>query len=538
VLGLAFKLYDPDQLIGDQENIGITVALIPTNTQGVSIGRRHFPLDSAFQNGPNWGKDVFIPMDWIIGGKEQVGNGWKMLMQCLATGRAVSLPALSTGASKMVSRNSGAYARIRKQFNLPIGEFEGIEEPLSRIAGQTYIIDAARKVTAAALDDGQKPSVISAIIKYELTERMRRVVNDGMDIQGGSGICLGPKNYLGRMYQVIPVSITVEGANILTRTMMIFGQGAVRCHPYIQREMEALGLENPELALQQFDEVLFKHIGSMLHNLAAGFWLGLTGARFVDVPGDQHTRRYFRQIARLSAGFALVTDFVLLTLGGSLKRKERISGRFADALSNLYLCSCVLKHYQDQGSPKDDLPLLHWACQQTLHRAHQSLLDIFHALPARNPATVLRSIFQVLPRRTPASLLRFFLFPSGKSYSPPADHLIHQTAAVLLKDSPSRDRLTYGIYINHNPDDATGRIEVAFQAVLAAMPVEAKIHAAQKQKQLQKGAILDVLEAAISKAVISSKEAELVVAAEKARFAAISVDDFNPEYLTSNAGKG
>ena len=311
---------------------------------------------------------------------------------------------------------------------------------------------------------------------------MRRVINDAMDIQGGSGICLGPKNYLGRIYQVIPVSITVEGANILTRTMMIFGQGAVRCHPYIQREMEALGLENPELALQQFDEVLFEHIGSVLHNLAAGFWLGLTDARFVDVPGDQDTRRYFRQIARLSVGFALVTDFALLTLGGSLKRKERISGRFADALSNLYLCSCVLKHYQDQGSPKDDLPLLHWACQQTLHRAHQSLLDIFHALPARNPAAVLRAIFQVLPRRTPASLLRFFLFPSGKPYAPPADHLIHQTAALLLKDSPARDRLTHGIYINHNPDDATGRIEVAFQAVLAAMPVEAEDSCRAKAK--------------------------------------------------------
>lgn len=515
VLGLAFKLYDPEHLIGDQENIGITVALIPTNTPGVSIGRRHFPLDSAFQNGPNWGKDVFIPMDWIIGGKEQVGNGWKMLMQCLATGRAVSLPALSTGASKMASRNTGAYARIRKQFNLPIGEFEGIEEPLSRIAGQTYIIDAARKVTAAALDDGQKPSVISAIIKYELTERMRRVINDAMDIQGGSGICLGPKNYLGRIYQVIPVSITVEGANILTRTMMIFGQGAVRCHPYIQLEMEALGRDNPELALQQFDEVLFKHIGSVTHNLAAGLWLGLTNARFIEAPGDQDTRRYFRQIARLSVGFALAADFALLTLGGSLKRKERISGRFADVLSNLYLCSCVLKNYQDQGSPKNDLPLLHWACQQTLHRAQQSLLAIFH----------------ILPTRILAYLLRAVLFPTGKPYSPPADHLTHQTAALLLKNSPARDRLTQGIYINHKPDDATGRIEVAFQAVLAATPVEAKIHAAQKQKKLEKGAILDVLDAAINKAIISKKEAELIVTAEQARFAVISVDDFSPEQL-------
>jgi len=515
VLGLAFKLYDPDRLIGDNENIGITVALIPTDTPGVSIGNRHFPLNSAFQNGPNRGKDVFIPMDWIIGGIEQVGNGWKMLMQCLATGRAVSLPALSAGAAKMASRNTGAYARIRKQFNLPIGEFEGIEEPLSRIAGQTYIIDAARKVTAAALDDGQQPSVISAIIKYELTERMRRVINDAMDIQGGSGICLGPKNYLGRMYQVIPVSITVEGANILTRTMMIFGQGAVRCHPHIQREMAALGQENPELALHRFDEVLFEHVGSVLHNLAAGFWLGLSGARFIEAPGDQNTRRYFRQIARLSVGFALVADFALLTLGGSLKRKERISGRFADVLSNLYLCSCVLKHYRDQGSRQDDLPLLHWACQQTLHRAQQSLLAIFH----------------ILPMRVPAYLLRAVLFPIGKPYAPPADHLVHQTAALLLKNSPARDRLTQGIYINNKADDATGRIEVAFEAVLASAPVEAKIHAAQKKKQLPKGAIVDVLDAAADKGIIGKAEAELVVAAEKARFVAISVDDFSPEAI-------
>ncbi|NOQ36005.1 MAG: acyl-CoA dehydrogenase, partial [Methylococcaceae bacterium] len=272
VLGMAFKLYDPDKLIGDKESLGITAALIPTKTKGVSIGRRHFPLDSAFQNGPNWGKDVFIPMDWVIGGQAEVGNGWKMLMQCLATGRAISLPALATAAAKFTCRNTGAYARIRKQFNLPIGEFEGIQEALARMAGQTYIIDAARKISVAALDDGKKPSVISAIIKYELTERMRKVLNDGMDIQGGSGISLGPKNYLGRLYQVIPVSVTVEGANILTRTMMIFGQGAVRCHPFIQQEMEAL--ENNDAAL--FDKVFFQHAGFTIHNFAATFWLGLS----------------------------------------------------------------------------------------------------------------------------------------------------------------------------------------------------------------------------------------------------------------------
>ncbi len=511
VLGLAFKLYDPDHLIGDKENIGITVALIPTDTPGIAIGRRHNPLDSAFQNGPNWGKDVFIPIDWIIGGVEQAGNGWKMLMQSLATGRAVSLPALSVGAAKFTCRNTGAYSRIRKQFNLPIGEFEGIEELLARMAGETYILDAARKVTNAALDNGENPAVISAILKYELTERMRRIVNDGMDIQGGSGICMGPKNYLGRLYQVIPVSITVEGANILTRTMMIFGQGAIRCHPYIQKEMAALQQND----LRQFDGVLFQHIGFFMHNMAASFWLGLTDACFHKVPGDKITRRYYRHISRLSVGFALFADFALLTLGGTLKRKERLSGLFADVLSNLYLCSCVLKHYQDQGCPEDDAPLLQWACQHSIYQAQQSLRAVFWKLPLRPLAWVLRSL----------------IFSLGKPYSPPGDQLIHKTASLLLTDTPVRDRLTHGIYINSNADDATGKIEVAFKAVLAAAPIEAKIHLAQKQKQLPKGDPFKMLAEVLAKGIVTQLEVDLMVTAEQARLAAITVDDFSTEEL-------
>lgn len=515
VIGLAFKLYDPDHLLGEKEDIGITVALIPAKTPGVSIGKRHFPLDSAFQNGPNWGKDVFIPMDWIIGGVEQVGNGWKMLMQSLATGRAISLPALSTGASKFTCRNTGAYARIRKQFNLPIGKFEGIEEPLARMAGETYILDAARKVTAAALDQGEKPSVISAILKYELTERMRRVINDGMDIQGGSGICLGPHNYLGRLYQVIPVSITVEGANILTRTMMIFGQGAMRCHPFIQKEIHALQTNDTKQALQQFDQVLFQHLGHITHNIASSLWLGLSNARFINSPGNHITKHYYQRIARLSANFALVSDYALLILGGTLKRKERISGLFADTLSNLYLCSTVLKHYQDQGCPEEDQPLLDWACQQTLYSAQQSLLNIFAKLP-----------FQPL-----VWLLKALVFPLGKPYSPPSDSLLHQTASVLLSESATRDRLTQGIFINAIADDATGRIEVAFKAVLAAAPVETKLRQAQKVKLLAKGDVNNLLEDAISKNIITQNEAKLINTAEQARVSAISVDAFDTEAL-------
>ena len=515
VLGLAFKLYDPDKLLGDVEDIGITVALIPTNTKGVSIGRRHYPLNSAFQNGPNWGKDVFIPMDWLIGGVAQVGNGWKMLMQSLSTGRAISLPALSVGAGKLVCRNTGAYARIRKQFNLPIGEFEGIEEPLARMAGETYILDAARCVTNAALDTGEKPAVISAILKYELTERMRRIVNDAMDIQGGAGICLGPNNYLGRLYQVIPVSITVEGANILTRTLMIFGQGAIRCHPYVQQEMAAIQQND----LAGFDRLLFQHIGFWGRNKVAALWLGLTGARFVKTPGDSVTRRYYQQITRLSTGFALMVDFALLTLGGSVKRKERLSGRFADVLGNLYLCSCVLKHHENQGCPQDDLPLLHWACQQTIYRAQQSLLAIYWKLPLRPLAW----------------WLRWIIFPLGKPYAPPSDRLIHQTAKLLLSENASRDRLTEGIYVNQDLGDATGKLEVAFKAVLAAAPVEAKLRLAQKQKQLLKQELSHLVDLALAKQIISQEESVLFKQAEQARFAAISVDDFSIEELQGRA---
>lgn len=507
VLGLAFKLYDPDKLIGDKENIGITVALIPTNTPGISIGRRHNPLDSAFQNGPNWGKDVFIPMDYLIGGVAQAGNGWKMLMHCLTTGRAISLPALSVAASKLTCRNTGAYSRIRKQFNVAIGELEGIQQPLARMAGETYILDAARCVTNAALDHGERPAVISGILKYELTERMRRVINDGMDIQGGSGICLGPKNYLGRLYQVIPVSITVEGANILTRTMMIFGQGAIRCHPLIQREMAALQADN----LMRFDDLLCQHLSLWARNKTAGLWLGLTNARFEDTPGDQNTKRYYQQIARLSVSFALATDFALVALGGSLKRKEHISGDFADVLSNLYLCSCVLKHYENQGRLKRDVPLLHWACQSTLYQAQQSLLAIFNRLPFRPIAWALRAMV---------------VFPLGKPNSPPNDKLAHQVALILLNDSTARNRLTHGIYINNNPDDPTGRIEVAFKAVLAAVPVEAKIRA-----QMGKGDIVALLDTALEQGIISAKEAELIHVAEQVRLAAIRVDDFSGDEM-------
>ncbi len=408
-----------------------------------------------------------------------------------------------------------AYA---SQFNQPIGAFEGIEEVLARMAGTAYLIDAARHVTCAALDEGQQPAVISAILKYHLTEAMRRIINDGMDIQGGSGICLGPANFIGRLYQVIPVGITVEGANILTRTMMIFGQGSVRCHPFIQSEMHALNETDPSQALSQFDAVLWRHIGFFLNNLGRGFCFGLGGAHLITAPGDQHTRRYYRQLTRLSTGFALTADFALLTLGGRLKRKERISGRLADVLSYLYLCSCALKHFENQGATAD-LPLLHWACQHSLHRAQQSLL----------------AVFQMLPNRVPALLLRSLLFPLSKPCAPPQDRLVGQLAHLLLTDNPARDRLTEGIYINNDPNDATGRIESAFKAVLKAAPVEAKLREAQKQGVLPKGSLSALLEQGLKTKLINQEEADLINRAELARHNAIRVDDFSPEQLSGSA---
>jgi len=519
LLGLAFQLYDPDNLLdknigidlnGDHpgNHIGITVALIPTNTAGIDIGKRHFPLNNPFQNGPNWGKDVFIPMDWVIGGVGQVGKGWRMLVECLGEGRGISLPALSTGAAKMLTRYTGAYARVRKQFGISIGKFEGIEEPLANMLGNTYLMDAARILTTTALDQGQRPAVITALLKYQLTERMRKLTNDAMDIQGGSGICLGPSNYIGRGYQAIPIAITVEGANILTRSLIVFGQGAIRCHPYLLKEMKA----TQENDLNALDDALFSHIGFVISNLSRSTWFGLTNAIF-EVPGTPLTRRYYRRLTRLSASFALLSDYALLTLGGNLKRRERLSGRFADILANMYLCSATLKHFEDQGEPEADLPLLHYACQQTMHEAQQAMLAVFYNLPF-----------------TPfAKTLRLLMFPLGKPYAPPADKLIHQVAKLALKPSSTRDRLTEGAYLNDDPKDPVGRIEHALILTLKAEESEKKLKRLFKQKKLESLTHSERITEAVSKAYISEKEGQLLKDAWLAMRNAIRVDSFTEE---------
>lgn len=519
VLGLAFKLYDPDHLIGDREEVGITVALIQTNLPGISIGRRHVPSNINFQNGPNSGHNVFIPLDWIIGGAARAGHGWRMLMESLAAGRSISLPALATGAGKLASRATGAYARIRKQFHVPIGRFEGIEEALARIAGYTYLMDAARVMTAGAVDQGEKPSVISAIVKYHLTEIMRRVINDAMDVQGGSAICMGPRNFLAHVYEAVPISITVEGANILTRSLIIYGQGAIRCHPFILKEIQATIDPDPVRASKNFDRALFDHIGFFLSNAARSLFHGLTGARFASVPVHGPSRRYYQQLTRMSACLALASDVAMLVLGGTLKRREKLSARLGDVLSYLYLASAVLKRFEDQGRPPDDLPLLRWSCEKALHRIRRSFGELI----------------QNFPNRPAAWLLRFFLFPTGRPYRAPSDALGHKIASLLLEPSPARDRLTAGIYIASDSHDAVGRLEAALEKVISAEAVEEKLRAAVRSGMIKADDEESLLREGMSHGVIHEDEAKLVREAESLRREAVMVDDFPPDYWTTAA---
>jgi len=517
LLGLAFKLYDPDHLLGEQKDIGITLALIPTDTAGVTIGNRHAPLSMVFQNGPNQGEDVFIPLDWVIGGQEQVGNGWRMLMESLAAGRSISLPALSAGGGKLACRATGAYARIRKQFNTAIGKFEGVEEALARIVGNTYQIEAARSMTAGAVDLGEKPSVVSAIAKYNLTNMMRNVINDAMDVQGGSAICLGPSNIIGRVYQAIPISITVEGANILTRSLITFGQGAIRCHPYVLEEMTAVTDSDESRARINFDRALFGHVGFTLSNFARTLWLGLSGARLVVVPGGKRTRRYFQQLTRMSTAFALVSDISMLMLGGALKRKEKLSGRLADILSQLYLASAVLKRYQDEGRPLVDLPLVRWSCDESLYAIQESF----------------DSLLRNFPNRAVALLLRFLIFPFGRRFRPADDLLGHQIAGVILNPSEIRDRLTKGVFTCRDSNEAIGRIEVALDSVIAAEQVEKRLSAAVRSGMVVKADLDTMLAQAVTDAILSEDDAQLVRDAAAARRAVIMVDDFPQDYWSN-----
>lgn len=509
LLGLAFKAYDPDHLLGDQEELGITCALIPTSTPGVNIGRRHFPLNQSFMNGPNSGKAVFIPMEWIIGGQPMVGQGWRMLMESLSVGRGISLPSNGVASGKAAARFVGAYSRVRKQFNLPIGKFEGIEEALGRIAGLTYTMDAGRRLTCSALDQGEKPSVVSAILKYYNTEGMRTVINDGMDIIGGKGICMGPGNFLGRPYQAVPVGITVEGANILTRSLIIFGQGAIRCHPWLMDEIAAASLPNQQEALESFDEALTGHVGYAIQNGSRSLFHGLSKGVFASAPNAGANTKYYRRLSRMSAAYSFLADFAMLFLGGGLKRKEMLSGRFADGLMHMYMASAVLKRFEDTGRPPEDQPLLEWSVRHALFETQVALDQILRNFPNTAVGLILRGI----------------VFPLGRRYRTPNDRLTQACARLLLTESEARDRLTQGVFISDDPLDVTGSIEHALKAVLAAEEAERKL----KETRLVRPYPVnfeDWLQQLAAEGVLSADEAELLRKSAEATARVVAVDDF------------
>ncbi|MDB2387478.1 acyl-CoA dehydrogenase FadE [Shewanella sp.] len=513
VLGLAFKLRDPDQLLGKQEELGITCALIPTDIEGVETGRRHFPLNCMFQNGPTRGNEVFVPLSFIIGGPEMAGQGWRMLVECLSVGRGITLPSNSAGGIKTAALATGAYARIRRQFKLPIGKLEGIEEPMARIGGNAYLMDAVTTLTTTGIDLGEKPSVISAIVKYHLTDRMQSCVIDAMDIHGGKGVCLGPGNYLGRGYQAAPIAITVEGANILTRSMIIYGQGAIRCHPYVLAEMESAFDPDASKGLRDFDAAIFGHIGFTTSNFVRSFWLGLTSSRFSNAPYSDKTKRYYQQMNRFSANLALLSDLAMATLGGNLKRKERISARLGDLLSQLYLASATLKRYEDEGRQSADLPLVQWAVEDALYKLQTSLDDLLDNFP----------MGLGLP-------LRAIIFPFGRPLKRPTDVLDHKVAKIMQTPCASRERMGKGQFWTPSEHNPVGIQEQTFKDILASEPIYDKVcKAAGKRLPFM---WLDKI-AAEGKAlgVLSEDEVALLERAELGRMKSINVDDFDPEEL-------
>jgi acyl-CoA dehydrogenase len=515
VLGLAFKLYDPDHLVGDRDEYGITAALIPTRLPGIEIGRRHFPINIPFQNGPTRGRDVFVPLDYIIGGPKMAGHGWRMLVQQLAVGRSIVLPSNALGGAIGSVYAAGAYARIRRQFGLPIGKFHGVGEALARMAGTTYTMTAASRVTCTALNNGEKPAVASAILKYHNTEMARIVANDAMDVHGGKAIMLGPKNYLARNYESVPIAITVEGANILTRNLIIFGQGAVRCHPFVRPEMDAVRDPDAVRGLEKFDDLLFKHVGYALSNAARSFVMALTLALFTDVPAIGATRRFYQQINRFSASFALAADAAMLTMGGELKRKELLSARLGDVLSYLYLASMVLKHYRDQGEPAADLPLVEWSCRTLLYKTQEQL----HGL-LRN-----------LPNRFVAALLRLAIFPRGRTYSAPSDAIGQQIAELVINPTDTRRRLADCAYTTVEPGNPVGLLQEALEMAEAVKPLERRIFDAKRAGQIEREDTPGQIDEAERKGIVSADEARAIRAFDARVMDLTGVDDFAPDEL-------
>ena len=516
VLGLAFKLQDPDNLLSEQEDLGITCALIPTDLAGITIGRRHFPLNVPFQNGPTQGDEVFVPLDFIIGGPDMAGQGWRMLVECLSVGRAITLPSNSTGGIKTAALATGAYSRIRRQFKMPIGKMEGIEEPLARIGANAYLMDAVTTLSTGAIDLGEKPSVISAIAKYHLTEKMRASIIDAMDIHGGKGICMGPNNYLARGYQGAPIAVTVEGANILTRSMIIYGQGAIRCHPYVLAELEAANNSDNEQALNDFDHALFGHIGFSISNISRSLWCSFTGSRFLGSPYDDETRRYYQLLTRFSANLAMLSDISMVSLGADLKRKERISARLGDVLSQLYLAAATLKRYNDEGRNSADLPLVQWAVEDCLY-------NIQHAID---------ELIRNFPNKIMAKTLRIIIFPLGTWLNKPNDEIAHKVAQLLQTPCSARTRLGLGQYLTRDGNNIFGRLEQVLEDIINCEPIYERVCRELKTK-LPFYHLDKVAELGLSHNIISKVEAELLSTAEVGRQWVIAVDDFESKAMTA-----
>jgi acyl-CoA dehydrogenase len=516
LIGLAFRMFDPDRLLGGEADLGITCALIQRDSPGVEIGARHFPLNIPFQNGPIRGRDVFAPLDCIIGGAKMAGQGWRMLVEQLSVGRCISLPSNATGGSKAATFATGAYARIRRQFNMPVGKFEGVEQVIARMTGLTYIMDAARSVTAAAIDAGARPAVPAGILKYHVTEMGRRVADDAMDVHGGKGIMLGPRNYLGRGYQSIPIAITVEGANILTRSLIIFGQGAIRCHPYVLREMRAARDPDRRRGVDEFDRALFGHIGFTISNAARSLVMALTFARFESVPDSGPARRYYQHIERFSASFAFATDVAMLTLGGYLKKKENISARLGDVLSSMYLASMVLKHHEDEGRPAADLPLVEWCCRELLYQAQEQLHGVLRNFPVRSMA----------------ALMRFFIFPRGRTYFAPSDRLGRQVAALMQEAGESRDRLAAGIYRELHSTNPLGQLQQALELAPAAELIEKKLRVeGVKTGRISALELPAQIDAGLALGIISATEAAALRDYDRLVMEIINVDEFAADEL-------
>jgi len=515
VIGLAFRLYDPDRLLGGEEDLGITCALIPRATPGIEIGAHHDPMGVPFQNGPIRGRDVFIPLDAVIGGRAGIGGGWRMLMDCLAAGRSISLPALSVAAVELALRVCGAYASLREQFKLPIGRFEGIEEPLARIAGHAYFMNAARLLTCGAIDAGEQSAVLSAVLKAYLTQGMRGAVDDAMDILAGAAICRGPRNALGRCHAAVPIAITVEDANILTRSLIVFGQGSIRCHPFVRAEMDAIVAGDAAA----FDRALFGHLRHVAGNALRTPMLAILGGLFnAPVSGDE--ARYYRAIDRFAAAFALITDVALATLGGALKRREKIAGRLADALAWLYIGAATLKRFHDDDRPEADAAVLAWSLDLALYRVQEALLGVLDNLP----------------NRVAAGLARGLIFPLGARRRPPPDALGARLARGVLDGGALRERLGAEVYRPPADEDGLGRLDAALALVVAARPIGERLRASTRAGTLAAEPAADLAARAVALGLIDDGEKAALDAAEAARDAVIQVDAYAPERYATLKG--